>query len=159
MSLLQRHRWFVAAAGITLAFAVVSLTAHKSSGFTAFADVGGFADHAVAAAVMLRQCHSQAQPRTQLLGADDARLLALGLQPGSLDATANRAPSADSRPLLLRHHSFLPRAAHDCGRRLASRSCEEGRKDSSQHAEFPDAARLVDLPLRLHRLSRTSTSC
>jgi signal transduction histidine kinase len=40
MSLFQRHRWFVAAAGITLAFAVVSLTAHKSDGLTAFADVG-----------------------------------------------------------------------------------------------------------------------
>jgi hypothetical protein len=39
MSLFQRHRWFVAAAGITLAFAVVSLTASKSDGLTAFADI------------------------------------------------------------------------------------------------------------------------
>ena len=30
MSLLHRHRWFVAAAGITLAFAAVSVFAHKS---------------------------------------------------------------------------------------------------------------------------------
>ena len=35
----QRHRWFVAAAGITLAFAAVSLSAHKSLGLTAFADI------------------------------------------------------------------------------------------------------------------------
>ncbi len=40
MSPFQRHRWFVAAAGITLALAVVSLTAHKSHALTAFADVG-----------------------------------------------------------------------------------------------------------------------
>ena len=40
MSLFQRHRWFVAAAGITLAFAVVSLTAHKGDALTAFADLG-----------------------------------------------------------------------------------------------------------------------
>jgi len=39
MSLFQRHRWFVAAAGITLAYAGVSLTAHKSDGLTAFADI------------------------------------------------------------------------------------------------------------------------
>lgn len=30
MSLLRRHRWFFAAAGITLAYAVVSLTSHQS---------------------------------------------------------------------------------------------------------------------------------
>jgi signal transduction histidine kinase len=41
MSLFQRHRWFVAAAGITLAFAVVSLSAHKSDALTAFADFTG----------------------------------------------------------------------------------------------------------------------
>jgi signal transduction histidine kinase len=43
MNLFQRHRWFVAAAGITLAFAVVSLIAHKSDGLTAFADIAGLA--------------------------------------------------------------------------------------------------------------------
>jgi signal transduction histidine kinase len=39
MSMFQRHRWFVAAAGTTLAFAAVSLTAHKSAGLTSFADI------------------------------------------------------------------------------------------------------------------------
>ena len=39
MSLLRRHRWFVAAAGITLAFTVVSLTAHRGPALTAFADL------------------------------------------------------------------------------------------------------------------------
>jgi signal transduction histidine kinase len=43
MGLLSRHRWFVVAAGITLAFAAVSLTAHKSAGLTAFADLAGLA--------------------------------------------------------------------------------------------------------------------
>jgi len=41
MSLLRRHRWFAAAAGITLAFAVVSLLARPSAGLTAFADLAG----------------------------------------------------------------------------------------------------------------------
>ena len=41
MSLLRRHRWFVAAAGITLAFAAVCLSGHKSPGLTLFSDVGG----------------------------------------------------------------------------------------------------------------------
>jgi signal transduction histidine kinase len=39
MSLLRRHRWFAAAAGITLAFAGVSLIARPSAGLTAFADL------------------------------------------------------------------------------------------------------------------------
>src|ERR1700739_2546219 len=39
MSPLRRHRWFIAAAGITLAFACVCLASHKSPGLTAFADV------------------------------------------------------------------------------------------------------------------------
>lgn len=43
MSLFQRHRWFVAAAGITLAFAAASLLGHKSPGLTAFADLAGLA--------------------------------------------------------------------------------------------------------------------
>jgi signal transduction histidine kinase len=43
MSLLQRNRWFVAAAGITLVFTVVSFTAHKSTGLTTFADFYGLA--------------------------------------------------------------------------------------------------------------------
>src|SRR5258708_4236090 len=53
MSLLGRHRWFVAAAGITLAFTGVSLTAHPSSGLTAFGDVFGFLIVAMAAAIAL----------------------------------------------------------------------------------------------------------
>lgn len=39
MSLLRRYRWFAAAAGITLAFTVVSLTAHRGPALTAFADL------------------------------------------------------------------------------------------------------------------------
>jgi len=53
MGLLQRHRWFVAAAGITLAFAVVSLTAHKSDALTAFADLAGLLLMLVAAGATL----------------------------------------------------------------------------------------------------------
>src|ERR1700722_1616547 len=41
MSLFQRHRWFVAAGGITAAFAFVSLSAHRSPGLTAFSDIFG----------------------------------------------------------------------------------------------------------------------
>ncbi|MGA9978440.1 MAG: HAMP domain-containing sensor histidine kinase [Candidatus Sulfotelmatobacter sp.] len=38
MNLFRLHRWYVTAAGITLAYAVVSLLAHKSHGLTAFGD-------------------------------------------------------------------------------------------------------------------------
>src|SRR5208283_3897376 len=53
MTLFQRHRWFFAAAGITLAFTVVSLTAHKSDALTAFADAGGLLVIVLAAGVTL----------------------------------------------------------------------------------------------------------
>jgi signal transduction histidine kinase len=42
MSPFQCHRWFIAAAGITLAYAVVSLSAHPGLGLAAFADFAGF---------------------------------------------------------------------------------------------------------------------
>src|SRR5215469_2169588 len=41
MGLLQRHRWLIAAAGITLAFAAVCLTHHASPALTLFADLYG----------------------------------------------------------------------------------------------------------------------
>jgi signal transduction histidine kinase len=53
MSLLHRHRWFIAAAGITLAFASVSLTAHRGLALTAFADITGLAAMLSAAAITL----------------------------------------------------------------------------------------------------------
>ena len=53
MGLLRRHRWFVAAAGITLAFAGVSLTAHRSLALTAFADLFGLALLLATAAALL----------------------------------------------------------------------------------------------------------
>lgn len=53
MSLFQRHRWFVAAAGITLAFAAVSLVAHKSDALTAFADFTGLILMLAAGGIML----------------------------------------------------------------------------------------------------------
>ena len=53
MSLLARHRWFVAAAGFTLALAFVSLIAHQGIGLTAFADVVGFALMAAAGAIAM----------------------------------------------------------------------------------------------------------
>lgn len=53
MGLLSRHRWFVAAAGFTLAFAFVSLITHKGSGLMAFADLMGFALMAGATGVAL----------------------------------------------------------------------------------------------------------
>jgi signal transduction histidine kinase len=49
----ERHRWFVAATAITFAFAVVSVTAHKSRGLAAFADLLGLAVMLAAAAITL----------------------------------------------------------------------------------------------------------
>lgn len=51
MRLFQRHRWFAAAAGITLAFACVSVVAHKSAGLTAVADLASLALALVAAGI------------------------------------------------------------------------------------------------------------
>jgi len=59
MSLLQRHHWFVAAAGITLAFAVVSLVAHPSAGLTAFADITGLVLMLAAGGIMLANALSR----------------------------------------------------------------------------------------------------
>jgi len=41
MTPFQRYRWFVAAAGITIAFAAVSVIVHASTGLAAFADIVG----------------------------------------------------------------------------------------------------------------------
>lgn len=41
MRLFREHRWFVVAAGISLAFSGVSLTVHRSLALTAFADIAG----------------------------------------------------------------------------------------------------------------------
>jgi len=52
MGLVRRHRWFLSAAGITLAFAVVCLAAHgPSPAVTAFADLAGLALMLVAVGV------------------------------------------------------------------------------------------------------------
>src|SRR5271155_2297489 len=62
MHLLQRHRLFVAAGGITLAFAVVSLTAHKGLGLTAFADLVGLAGMLAAAVITLVNAATRPHP-------------------------------------------------------------------------------------------------
>jgi signal transduction histidine kinase len=54
MSLLQRYRWFVAAAGVTLAFAAVSVIAREGPVLTAFADLSVLAAMLFAAAVAFR---------------------------------------------------------------------------------------------------------
>lgn len=56
----QRHRWFVAAAGLTLAFAVVSFTAHKSPALTAFSDLFCLALMAATTAIALANTRSGA---------------------------------------------------------------------------------------------------
>jgi signal transduction histidine kinase len=58
MSLFRRHRWFVLAAGITLAFAVVSLTVPRGRVLTAIADVSYFLMTLTVALAMLRNAWS-----------------------------------------------------------------------------------------------------
>jgi signal transduction histidine kinase len=53
MNFLRRHRWFVAAAGVSLAYAGVSLIFHQSPGLTAFSEIFGFSLMLAAAGVML----------------------------------------------------------------------------------------------------------
>jgi signal transduction histidine kinase len=59
MSPFRRHRWFVAAAGITLACAAVSLTVPKGPGLTAFADLFGLLIMLVAAGAALANALSR----------------------------------------------------------------------------------------------------
>lgn len=63
MSAFQRHRWFVAAAAITFAFAAVCLLAHKGPALTAFADLMDLVLMLVAAAVTL--VNAIKHPRTE----------------------------------------------------------------------------------------------
>lgn len=53
MSLFQRHRWFIAAAGVTLAFAGVCLFSQRSVALTAFADLAGLVLMLAALAIAL----------------------------------------------------------------------------------------------------------
>src|ERR1700689_717143 len=74
MSLFQRNRWFVAAAGVTLAFAVGSLFSHPSVALTAFADYAGLVLMLAAVAIALYNASTRpAQERSFWL------LMVLGL--------------------------------------------------------------------------------
>jgi len=53
MSPFQPHRWFVAAVGVTLAFAAVCLLGHRSLALTAFADLAGLVLMLVAVGIAL----------------------------------------------------------------------------------------------------------
>lgn len=63
MSPFSRHRWFAAAAGITLAFAGVSLLAHKSFALTVFADLAGLVLMLIAAGSSLSNALSRPGPQ------------------------------------------------------------------------------------------------
>lgn len=74
MSLLRRHRWFLAAAGIILAFAAVSLIAHPSDGLTAFADYADLTLLVLAATITLANTFSRPRQERSFWA-----LMALGL--------------------------------------------------------------------------------
>src|ERR1700759_3104172 len=59
MGLVRRHRWFVAAAGVSLAFAVVSLLSQPGLGLTAFADIAGLVLMLAALGVAIANAWSQ----------------------------------------------------------------------------------------------------
>ena len=63
MSLFQRHRWFVAAAGITLAYAAVSVSVHKGFGLAAFADIAGLC--LMLAAVVITLANTLTRPEQE----------------------------------------------------------------------------------------------
>ena len=50
---LGRYRWFATAGGVSLAFAAVSLTAHRSAGLTAFSDIFAFVAMLLAGGIMV----------------------------------------------------------------------------------------------------------
>lgn len=59
MGPLRRHRWFIAAAGITLAFAAVCLTAHKTVSLNVFSDVYGLILMLIALGAALAKARTQ----------------------------------------------------------------------------------------------------
>ena len=59
MTLLGRHRWFIAAAGSTLVFAGVCLASHKSPGLTTFSDVFGLILMLITLGVALANARTQ----------------------------------------------------------------------------------------------------
>jgi signal transduction histidine kinase len=63
MGLLRRHRWFAAAAGFTLVFAVVCLNARKSPGLTLFADIWGLV--AMVAGLAVCSLNARTRPRQE----------------------------------------------------------------------------------------------
>jgi len=62
MGLFKRHLWFVAAAGITLAFAAVCATGHRSPALTAFADLTGLILMLAGIAVMTANAITRPRP-------------------------------------------------------------------------------------------------
>jgi len=58
----SRHRWFVAAAGVVLAFGIVSLLAHPSFALTAFADIFELVAMLLAMGVMLHNAIIRSKP-------------------------------------------------------------------------------------------------
>ena len=73
MSLFARYRWFVLAAGITLALALVSLLARQGPALTAWADVFGFAIILAGAVLLLANAVAKSGPECWFW-----RLMALG---------------------------------------------------------------------------------
>jgi signal transduction histidine kinase len=73
MSLLRRHRWFLAAAGITLAFAAISLTSQKSVALAGLSDGLGLALMLTSFAVAVRNTVARPKQERSFWG-----LLALG---------------------------------------------------------------------------------
>ena len=63
MSPFRRHRWFIAAAGITLVFAAICAVAHKSAALTLFADLTGLLLMLAATAITL--ANAWKQPRQE----------------------------------------------------------------------------------------------
>src|SRR5579863_694413 len=59
MSPLRRHRWFIAAAGITLAFAGVCLVSPRSAGLNVFSDLYGLILMLIALGVSLANARTQ----------------------------------------------------------------------------------------------------
>jgi signal transduction histidine kinase len=102
MGLLQRHRWFVAAGGLTLFFAAVSLTARKGPDLTACADLVGLAAMLVAAVAMLANALKRPGPQRSFW-----ILMALGF---ALWACNQAVWAYDE---ILEHHAVSNPCVHD----------------------------------------------
>ena len=122
MSLFRRHRWFVAAAGITAAFAVVSWSRIADASSPLLADFSACSLCWLGVVVTVANARLRTRSERRFWGS-----MALGFSCGRCNQAAWATPKSCCHiqvpiPYFCRYHSVLSSRSHDRRRGLASRS-------------------------------------